>query len=285
MARNHKSHPQAPLYGPGGSSGTDLLTQLTQYQGALSIGWSQLTSVPTTISGYGITDAYTDSEVDALLLTKADVGDSYTKAEADALLADKADAATTLAGYGITDAYTETEVDALFAALTAADIDSGTFPGTSAYVIGGGGTLKVESTVSSTFPMSFRGYASGDNFVCGMEIVDSIGAQYGSWAKAQSGDANIYFQSYKGGMKFWGRLGSIEFAPGGTTTKWTFDQTTFDLIAASGAMARLAASTTSKATLRIPHGSAPTSPVNGDMWTTTAGLFVRINGATVGPLT
>lgn len=36
--------------------------------------------------------------------------------------------------------------------------------------------------------------------------------------------------------------------------------------------------------LRIPHGAAPTSPVNGDIWTTTAGLFVRINGATVGPL-
>ncbi len=36
--------------------------------------------------------------------------------------------------------------------------------------------------------------------------------------------------------------------------------------------------------LRMAHGSAPSSPVNGDMWTTTAGLFVRINGATVGPL-
>lgn len=31
-------------------------------------------------------------------------------------------------------------------------------------------------------------------------------------------------------------------------------------------------------------GSAPASPVNGDEWCTTAGLFVQINGATVGPL-
>lgn len=46
----------------------------------------------------------------------------------------------------------------------------------------------------------------------------------------------------------------------------------------------LAAGTTAKSSLRIPHGAAPTSPVNGDMWTTTAGLFVRINGVTVGPL-
>lgn len=45
-----------------------------------------------------------------------------------------------------------------------------------------------------------------------------------------------------------------------------------------------AAGTTGVSSLRIPHGSAPTSPVDGDMWTTTAGLFVRINGSTVGPL-
>lgn len=44
------------------------------------------------------------------------------------------------------------------------------------------------------------------------------------------------------------------------------------------------ASTATRASTRIPHGDPPTSPANGDMWTTTAGLFVRINGATVGPL-
>lgn len=41
---------------------------------------------------------------------------------------------------------------------------------------------------------------------------------------------------------------------------------------------------TARAFFNLPHGAAPTSPVNGDMWTTTAGLFVRINGVTVGPL-
>lgn len=45
------------------------------------------------------------------------------------------------------------------------------------------------------------------------------------------------------------------------------------------------AGTTGVSPLRIPHGSAPFAPVNGDIWTTTAGLFVRINGVTVGPLT
>lgn len=42
----------------------------------------------------------------------------------------------------------------------------------------------------------------------------------------------------------------------------------------------LPASTTSAASANIPHGTAPTSPSNGDVWSTTAGLFVRINGST-----
>jgi len=44
------------------------------------------------------------------------------------------------------------------------------------------------------------------------------------------------------------------------------------------------AATAGAASIRLPHGTAPTPPTNGDMWTTSAGLFVRINGATVGPL-
>lgn len=44
-----------------------------------------------------------------------------------------------------------------------------------------------------------------------------------------------------------------------------------------------APSTTATAGLALPPGTAPTSPINGDIWTTTAGLFARINGSTVGP--
>ena len=44
---------------------------------------------------------------------------------------------------------------------------------------------------------------------------------------------------------------------------------------------KVGASTTTRSSLNIPHGSAPTSPVDGDMWTTSAGgLFVRVNGVT-----
>jgi len=38
--------------------------------------------------------------------------------------------------------------------------------------------------------------------------------------------------------------------------------------------------TTSAASLNLPHGVAPTTPVNGDVWSTTSGVFAQINGAT-----
>lgn len=41
------------------------------------------------------------------------------------------------------------------------------------------------------------------------------------------------------------------------------------------------ASAAGGAGLRVPHGTAPSSPVNGDIWTTTSGVFARVNGATV----
>ena len=46
----------------------------------------------------------------------------------------------------------------------------------------------------------------------------------------------------------------------------------------------LPASTTSKSSLNIAQGVAPTSPVNGDVWITSAGLYYRFNSTTHGPL-
>jgi len=52
----------------------------------------------------------------------------------------------------------------------------------------------------------------------------------------------------------------------------------------SGKTLLLPAPTTSNASINLPHGTAPTSPNNGDCWTTTGGLYCRINSATVGPM-
>lgn len=59
----------------------------------------------TTLSGYGITDAYTKTEADGKFLTEhQDISNLAPKA-------------TTLDGYGITNAYTKTEIETKFAAL------------------------------------------------------------------------------------------------------------------------------------------------------------------------
>jgi hypothetical protein len=55
-------------------------------------------------------------------------------------------------------------------------------------------------------------------------------------------------------------------------------------VSAPTAVIHTSASTTARASACFPHGTAPTAPVDGDIWTTTAGLYVRINGSTVGPL-
>lgn len=83
----------------------------------------------TTLSGYGITDAYTKTESDAKYATyeqgiKADsaiqpedLNDYLTKNEANSTFAtitsldSKANKSTTLSGYGIEDAYTKSEID------------------------------------------------------------------------------------------------------------------------------------------------------------------------------
>lgn len=42
----------------------------------------------------------------------------------------------------------------------------------------------------------------------------------------------------------------------------------------------LPASASGEAPLNIPHGTAPSAPINGDLWTTTSALLVRLNGTT-----
>jgi len=43
------------------------------------------------------------------------------------------------------------------------------------------------------------------------------------------------------------------------------------------------APTTGASGFNLPHGTAPSSPNNGDVWTTTGGLYGQINGVTQGP--
>jgi len=66
--------------------------------------------------------------------------------------------------------------------------------------------------------------------------------------------------------------GLIRFAAGGASAAQVQIETTGKLTTLTP--------TTSAASVRLPHGTAPTSPVDGDMWTTSAGAYIRVNGVT-----
>lgn len=42
--------------------------------------------------------------------------------------------------------------------------------------------------------------------------------------------------------------------------------------------------TTASAGFNLPPGVAPSSPINGDLWSTSSGLYVQVAGSTIGPL-
>lgn len=84
------------------TNATKLGGQLPSYY----LSWSNFTDKPTTIAGYGITNAYTKEEIVAQEKVITDSVTSLTST-----VNGKADKATTLAGYGITDAYTKEETD------------------------------------------------------------------------------------------------------------------------------------------------------------------------------
>lgn len=88
-------------------------------------------------------------------------------------------------------------------------------------------------------------------------------------------------------VEMWGRrvsdtAGDYKFALDfASVEKFSVDSTG---VVASSSYYLAPAATTSIPSIRLPHGAAPSSPTNGDIWTTTAGMYVRINGSTIGPL-
>ena len=100
-----------------------------------------------------------------------------------------------------------------------------------------------------------------------------------------TGKANLASPSFTGNVSITSSSGAALFIEQtGTGNILTLhDQasdTTFVTIDANGKVSTIASEATNGAGFNIAHGVAPTSPVNGDIWTTTAGLFARINGST-----
>lgn len=70
----------------------------------------------------------------------------------------------------------------------------------------------------------------------------------------------------------------------GNVLDTTGNLTLADAVDVTGKLTTAASAAVAGAGFNLPHGVAPNSPANGDTWTTTAGMFVRVNGVTVGPL-
>ena len=155
----------------------------------------------TTLTGYGITDAYTKTETDTAIGKKADkattltgygIADAYTKTETDTAVGKKADKATTLTGYGITDAYTKTAADEKITAATAdmatktqvtADIGTAKTTLESAYQAADN-ALSGRATALETKTAKFN--TAGDNLT-GMANITSTAATLGGVGFASAG--------------------------------------------------------------------------------------------------
>jgi hypothetical protein len=100
-----------------------------------------------------------------------------------------------------------------------------------------------------------------------------------------TGKANLASPSFTGNVSISSSTGAALFIEQtGTGNILTLhDQasdTTFVTIDANGKVSTIASEATNGAGFNIAHGVVPTTPVNGDIWTTTTGLFMRQNGAT-----
>jgi hypothetical protein len=137
--------------------------------------------------------------------------------------------------------------------------------------------------VSGSFTGTLSGTASNADFL------DGLDSTYFRNAANLSGTAQLsgsFTGSFSGDLTgtasnadFLDNLDSTYFRNAANLTGTASLSGTFSGVFSSNA------STTGSASINLPHGTAPTSPVDGDLWTTNSGLYVQISGSSIGPLT
>lgn len=157
---------------------------------------------------------------------------------------------------------------------TAADTFTGrTLTGTSNEVtITNGSGVSGNPTVSLPSALTFTGKTVTGGTYSGAVVTIAASGTGGASFNLSSGPS----PTLPNNGDLWTNGSDLFFGAGGGT------KTTVNLEQAQTFSAKKTFSTsaTGAASFTVPHGTAPTSPVNGDVWTTTSGLFARINGTT-----
>jgi hypothetical protein len=113
-------------------------------------------------------------------------------------------------------------------------------------------------------------------------ILDSAAGNHRSVIFASNGNSRWHIRANntaESGASAGSNFDIVAFDDSGTeTTAFTIDRANFTATCFGTLVTP--ASTSSHPSARLPHGSAPSSPVDGDVWTTSGGLFVRLNGVT-----
>lgn len=129
----------------------------------------------------------------------------------------------------------------------------------------GGGTANVGSFTRAALLAVFPG-------------LNTNGSAAFAWNYAAgNGETDLFINRNGGGV---GGLDIYDFPTTTGAPVRIFNLTGAGVLTLPGSLI-LAAAAAGGATLNVPQGAAPTTPNNGDIWTTAAGLFVRIAGATV----
>lgn len=112
------------------------------------------------------------------------------------------------------------------------------------------------------------------------------GTGAGTSALTGNGGPMISRNNATGAVTIASNAGGVTIAPASAVTTLTGDVTISGTAGFAGAAVSASTGvntpvgTTALSSLRIPHGAAPTSPVDGDMWSTTTTLNFRLNGVT-----
>ena len=252
-----------------------------------SLAFSKLTSLPTTLAGYGIaasqaaTGAWTLAGSLALsagsggttVFTTAITGESASR------FILKANGSMYLTNGTATDSVRERKSGGGFYEYRTTAADN---PGTGniiEYLGNGGSGLKFAITEDGKTYLTATGSTSAQHYLTNGAVEGSIYASssIGGFIVGSITNYPLYFlQNGAIVATFYGS----SFTNNKGYTQSGSDSNSFSGVTTFSAKTNAAASTTAGASLNIPSGTAPTSPVDGDLWFDGTNLKLRVSGAT-----